>query len=223
MPRLLTPMLSAHIRSLKGKNLRSTPRTPQNTVGQTPHLGVATLTGVASDSVWQRDYLLKGLEHLRAYGKVASRAAGRTFGAAHKLIDSATRTDYGVGIGRYIGQLLHCIPFGWGSPSSLDLALFEPFRSVHSDLPVTSPCAQRATMCPKANARRVLTHLPHGYVSYATWSILSTSLYPSHNKRSVGETLGSRTLDCKLPCSTCRKAGTEQLANRETVGDGLEN
>jgi hypothetical protein len=75
-----------------------------------PHLGVATLTGVAPDSVWQGDYLLKGLEHLRAYGTVAPAAADHTCGAALKLIDSATRTDYGVGIGRYIGLLLHCIP-----------------------------------------------------------------------------------------------------------------
>src|SRR5215212_4290795 len=109
MPRLLTPMLSAHLRSQKGKNLRSTPRTPQNTVGQTPHLGVATLTGVAPDSVWQGDYLRKGLEHLRAYGTVAPAAAGLTVDAVLKLIDSAIRTDYGVGIGRYVGRLFHCI------------------------------------------------------------------------------------------------------------------
>jgi hypothetical protein len=76
-----------------------------------PHLGVATLTGVAPDSVWQGDYLLKGLEHLRAYATVAPDAADHTFGAALKLIDSATRTDHGVGIGRNIGQLSHCIPF----------------------------------------------------------------------------------------------------------------
>jgi hypothetical protein len=76
-----------------------------------PHLGVATLTGVAPDSVWQGDYLLKGLEHLRAYGTVAPGAAGHTLGAALKLVDSAARTDYGVGIGRFVGQLLHCIPF----------------------------------------------------------------------------------------------------------------
>jgi hypothetical protein len=75
-----------------------------------PHLGVATLTGVAPDSVWQGDYLRKGLEHLRAYGTAAPAAADHTFGAALKLIDSAIRTDYGVGIGRYIGQLLQCIP-----------------------------------------------------------------------------------------------------------------
>ena len=76
-----------------------------------PHLGVATLTGMAPDSVWQGDYLLKGLEHLHAYGTVAPAAAGLTFHTALKLIDSATRTDYGVGIGRYMSQLLHCIPF----------------------------------------------------------------------------------------------------------------
>jgi hypothetical protein len=58
---------------------------------------------LAPHSVWQGDYLLKGLEHLRAYGTVAPSATGRTFSAALKLIDSATRTDYGVGIGRYIG------------------------------------------------------------------------------------------------------------------------
>jgi hypothetical protein len=96
-----------HAARLKGKNLRSTPRTPQNTVGQMPHLGVATLTGVAPDSVWQADYLLKGLEHLRADGTVAPAAADHTVGAALKLIDSAIRTDYGVDIRRYIGQLLH--------------------------------------------------------------------------------------------------------------------
>jgi hypothetical protein len=32
-------------------------------------------------------------------------------------------------------------------------------------------------MCPKANVGRGLTHLPHGHVSYATWSILWISLY----------------------------------------------
>ena len=100
----------ARLRSRKGKNFRSTPRTPQNTVGQTPHLGVATLTGVAPDSVWQGDYLLKGLEHLWAYGTVAPAAASLTVGAALKLFDSATRTDYGVGTGRCIGLLFHCIP-----------------------------------------------------------------------------------------------------------------
>ena len=71
---------------------------------------MTTLTGVAPDSVWQGDYLLKSLKHLRAYGMVAPAAADHTVGAALKLIDSATRTDYGVGIGRYIGRLLHCLP-----------------------------------------------------------------------------------------------------------------
>ena len=84
-----------------------------------PHLGVATLTGVAPDSVRQGDYLLKGLEHLRAYETVAPAAAGLTCGAALELIDSATRTDCRVGIGRYVGQLLHCIPFSSTYPSSL--------------------------------------------------------------------------------------------------------
>jgi hypothetical protein len=49
-------------------------------------------------------------------------------------------------------------------------------------------------MCPKANRRRVLIHLPHGYVSYATWSIFWISLYPSGINRLVREVLRSRTL-----------------------------
>jgi hypothetical protein len=77
---------------------------------------VATLTGVPPDSVWQGDYLRKSLEHWRAYGKDAPAAAGLTIGAALKLIDSATRTDYGVGIERYMSQLLHCIPFNLTYP-----------------------------------------------------------------------------------------------------------
>ena len=80
-----------------------------------PQFGMTTLTGVTPDSVWQGDYLLKSLEHLRAYGTVAPGAAGRTFGAALKLIDSATRTDYGVGIGRYMDLLFHCVPFSSAS------------------------------------------------------------------------------------------------------------
>jgi hypothetical protein len=76
-----------------------------------PHLGVSTLTGVAPDSVWQGGYLLKDLEQLRAYRTVAPGAASRACGAALKLLDSAIRTDYGVGSGRYLGQLLHYIPF----------------------------------------------------------------------------------------------------------------
>jgi hypothetical protein len=79
-----------------------------------PHFGVATLTGVAPNGIGQGGYLLKGFEHLRVYGTIAPRAAGRTFGAALKLIDSTTRTDYGVGIGRYIGQLFHCVSFKFG-------------------------------------------------------------------------------------------------------------
>src|SRR5215208_2324211 len=75
-------------------------------------------------------------------------------------------------------------------------------------------------MCPKAKGRRVLIHLPHGYISYAAWSIFWISLYPSRIHRLVGEALRSRTLRCKLPCSTCCNAGTEQVANREAVGGG---
>jgi hypothetical protein len=55
-------------------------------------------------------------------------------------------------------------------------------------------------------------HMPHGQ-SFGY-------LYPSLINRLVGETLKSGTLRCKLPCSTCCKAGTEQLANREAVGGG---
>ncbi len=77
---------------------------------------MAALTSVALEGVRQGGYLLKRLEHLRAYWTVAPGAAGRTVGAAFKLIDTAIRTDYGVGIGRYIGQLLHCVPFGSAYP-----------------------------------------------------------------------------------------------------------
>jgi hypothetical protein len=58
-----------------------------------PHLGVPTLTGVAPNGIGQGGYLLEGFEHLLAYGTLAPGAAGRTFAAALKLIDSATRTD----------------------------------------------------------------------------------------------------------------------------------
>ena len=44
-----------------------------------PHFGVATLTGVAPNGIGQGGYLLKGFEHLLAYGTVAPSAAGRTF------------------------------------------------------------------------------------------------------------------------------------------------
>jgi hypothetical protein len=71
---------------------------------------VATLTGVAPNGIGQGEYLLEGFEHLRAYGTVAPVAASHTVGAALKLTDSAKRTDYGAGSGRYIGQLLHCVP-----------------------------------------------------------------------------------------------------------------
>jgi hypothetical protein len=64
-----------------------------------PHLGVATLTGVAPNGIGQGGYLLEGFEHLLAYGTIAPGAARLTVGAALKLIDSTTRTDYAVGIG----------------------------------------------------------------------------------------------------------------------------
>ena len=102
---------------------------------------MATLTGVAPDGLRQGGYLLKGLEDLRAYGTVAPGAASRTFDPALKLIDSATRTDYGVGIGRCIVQLFHCIPSGSTYPKLSNLVPYEPFRFVHPDPPVTSPCA----------------------------------------------------------------------------------
>jgi hypothetical protein len=141
-------------------------RTPS---ARRPHLRVATLTGVAPDSVWQGDYLLKGLEHLNAYGTVAPAAADHTVGAALKLIDSATRTDYGVGIGRCIGLLFHCIPFSSTHPKLSNLVLFEPFRFVHSDLPVTSPCAggrlcvRRLMGCEcRYICHMDMFHMPHG-------------------------------------------------------------
>jgi hypothetical protein len=73
-------------------------------------------------------------------------------------------------------------------------------------------------MCTKANARRVLIHLPHGYDSYATWPISWLSLYPSPINRLVGETLGSRVPGGKLPCSPCCNARTEQFASCGAVG-----
>jgi hypothetical protein len=97
-----------------------------------PHLGVATLTGVAPNGIWQGDYLHKGFENLRTYGTVAPGAASRTVGAALKFIDSATRTYYGVGIGRYVGPFLHCVPFGSTYLQLLNLVLLEPFGFVHS-------------------------------------------------------------------------------------------
>ena len=104
-------MAPARLPSPGARPIRKCLWTPQNTVGQTLHLGVATLTGVAPEGIGQGGYLLDGFEHLLAYGTVAPVAASHTVGAALKLIDSATRTDYGVGSGRYIAQLFHCIPF----------------------------------------------------------------------------------------------------------------
>jgi hypothetical protein len=43
-------------------------------------------------------------------------------------------------------------------------------------------------MCPKANVRRVLIHLPHGYVSYATWSIFWIFLSKVHSPIGWGGT-----------------------------------
>jgi hypothetical protein len=97
---------------------------------------VATLTGVAPHGVRQGDYLLKGFEHLCACGTVAPGAVGRAFGAAIELVDSATRADHGVGIGRYRGLLSHRIPFSSTCPWFLNLVLFERF----SLLPLGSPC-----------------------------------------------------------------------------------
>jgi hypothetical protein len=92
-----------------------------------PHLGVATVTGVAPDGIGQGGYLLQGFEHMLAYGTVAPGAADRTFVAALKFIDSATRTDYGVGIGGFTGLLFHCVSFSsdfqWFSDPILSVPL----------------------------------------------------------------------------------------------------
>jgi hypothetical protein len=72
---------------------------------------VAALTDVAPDSTRQRDYLLKGFKHLPAYRTVAPGAVSHTLRAAVKLIDPTARTEYGVDSGRYIGLILHLIPF----------------------------------------------------------------------------------------------------------------
>jgi hypothetical protein len=116
-----------------------------------------------------------------------------------------------------MGLILHCIPSCSICPWLSNQIQFESSRFVRSDHPDSSPCARWATMCPKANGRRVLIHLPHGYVSYATWSIFRITLYTSRVNRLVGETPRSRTLRCKLPCSACCNPGTEWLAKRETV------
>ena len=129
-----------------------------------PHLGVATLTGVAPDSIWQGRYLLKGLEYLRAYGTVAPGAAGRTFGAALKLIDSATRADYGVDIGRCIGLLFHCVSFSSTGPWLRDQILSESLVLLFSVLHTASLSAGEVPVGMKASVPRLLIHLPHGHV-----------------------------------------------------------
>jgi hypothetical protein len=60
---------------------------------------MATIAGVAPDGIRQGCYLLEGFEHLLAYVTVAPGAAGNTGGAALELVDPATGTDYGLGVG----------------------------------------------------------------------------------------------------------------------------
>jgi hypothetical protein len=74
------------------------------------------------------------------------------------------------------------------------------------------------TICPNANARRVLIHLPHGYVLYMPHDQSFGNFYPIRTNLLVGETLRSRLLGCKLPCSTCHNAETEQFVNRGQRG-----
>src|SRR5215212_3913989 len=93
---------------------------------------------------------------------MAPGAVGHTFGAALKLIDPATRTDYGVGIGRYIGLPFHRILSSSTCPYFLNLVLFKPFPFVHSDLPVAWLCTLWVAIGMKASARRALMHQPHG-------------------------------------------------------------
>jgi hypothetical protein len=137
-----------------------------------PHLGVATLTGVAPNGIGQGGYLLEGFEHLLAYGTVAPGAADRTSVPALKLIDSATRTDYGVGIGRCIGLLFHCVSFSLACPWLPDQILSGPLvllSTLFSILLRFPPGGVPMGM--KASVPRVLIHLPRGYVSYVTWPI----------------------------------------------------
>jgi hypothetical protein len=129
-----------------------------------PHFGVATLTGVAPNGIGQGGYLLKRFEHLLAYGTVAPRAAGRTFGTALKLIDSATRTDYGVDIGRCIGLLFHCVSFSLACPWLRDQIFSEPLVLLFSVLHTTSLSTGEMPMGMNASVPRLLIHLPHGHV-----------------------------------------------------------
>jgi hypothetical protein len=137
-----------------------------------PHLGMATLTGVAPNGIGQGSYLLEGFEHLRAYGTVAPGAAGRTFGATLKLIDSATRTDYGVDAGRIIVLLFHCVSLSLACPWLRNQILSEPLvllLTLFSILLRFPPAVVPMGM--KTSVPRVPIHLPHGYVSYVTWPI----------------------------------------------------
>ena len=129
-----------------------------------PHFGVATLTGVAPNGIGQGGYLLEGFEHLLAYGTVAPGAADSTFGTAHKLIDSATRTDYGVGIGRCIGLLFHRVSFSSACPWLCDQILSEPLVLLFSVLYTASLSTGEVPMGMKASVPRLLIHLPHGHV-----------------------------------------------------------
>jgi hypothetical protein len=138
-----------------------------------PHLGVATLTGVARNGIGQGGYLLEGFEHLLAYETIAPGAAGRTFVAALKLIESATRTDYAVGIGRCMGLLFHCVSFSLDRSWLPDQIPSEPLvllSTLFSTLLRFPPGGVPMGM--KASVLRGLVHLPHGYVSYVTWPFL---------------------------------------------------
>jgi hypothetical protein len=138
-----------------------------------PHFGVATLTGVAPNGIGQGGYLLKGFEHLLANGTVAPSAAGHTFGTALKLIDSATRADYGVDIGRCIGLLFHCVSFSSAGPWLRDQILSEPLVLLFSVLHTASLSTGEVPMDMKASVPRLLIHLPHGHVWYVTWPIFN--------------------------------------------------
>jgi hypothetical protein len=129
-----------------------------------PHFGVATLTGVTPNGIGQGGYLLEGFEHLLAYGTVAPGAADSNFGTTHKLIDSATRTDYGVGIGRCIGLLFHCVSFSSACPWLRDQILSEPLVLLFSVLHTASLSTGEVPMGMKASVPRLLIHLPHGHV-----------------------------------------------------------
>jgi hypothetical protein len=129
---------------------------------------------VASNGIGQGGYLLDGFEHLLAYGTIAPGAAGRTFVAALKLIDFATRTDYAVGIGRYIRVLFHCVSFSLDCSWLPDQILSEPLVLLSTLFSIRLRFPPGGVlMGMNASVLRVLIHLPHGYVSYVTWPIFS--------------------------------------------------